>query len=1194
LLILKLLESPAQTNLNSGYVFEISQNGPQVLGRRPDCDLHLDHPNVSSEHAQFVAKDSGWYVEDLGSRNGTLINGRRLQPRSPKFCEQRLLCDGDQVTVGGFVFQADLQGHHFDPPAEPAKSVRAAATGEQENLKNEEEQGASREDQLATVLEHDATFEYQDADSPDGPIEPQDYAEASDNLEDDVATLLEHEKTFDSQVPQIPDELAVLVPPDSGFGSKPVETPPQPPVDKPDAGELEDLDQFVEPDFDRSMAAPGQGTPPTDPFLSDPDDAPIVAEPANPQRQGAASFVEELDQADHGRQADTFERDVSSYAIDDSQIVPVDGPLPGPDDVTLQPQQFAQADAAFEERQQTISQLGSKLRKAQLPDALWPKIQGHLDQLETIDWTSQPCSQLIKYLQILAALPWNRSSDAVFDLLEARTSLDRTHFGLSRVKRQLIDFLAARKLNPTGPRPILCLVGPMGVGKTSLARSVAKALGRKSIIVDCQQLSDESSILGRRRAETAATPGRVMDQIGRIKVNNPVIILDQLDKLDPSKTDVALILRDLMDRNKNRAFVDAYLDLPFDLSRAVFVATADFLDPVAVTLTENLETIEIPAYTENDKVQIARRHLIPRRLRANGLKAKDSKWFNTAVRRIISGYTREAGVSELEQQLELICRSLAARVAQKRGKARPAVIRPERISHWLGPAKYTPDAGTKPAGVIPTACCTRGGGDILYVEATAYPGQGQINLTGHPSTVMRETAQGVLSLLKSGAKAYHFDVAKVSNLDVHLHVPADALPNDAPSAGLAMYTALVSLLLDLPIKPHLTIAAQISLAGRMLPVGSLHERAVAAIRDEFKTMILPTANKPHVQELDQDVQRKLKFEFVDSVDQVVEMALGKRAVTQAIKQNLDHLADASATIEPADADTLQPSDSLGTFDAGGTLAPDKSPDIFYEAALKFVEDEVPTSQSPGMDQDVPLADQIVDWDDSPDLAPAPSAPPSEDLGWWADVTDEVSPKIPPGPEPETPQHEITPQPQAQPEPEAKPEPELKTKPEPEAKPPTKAKPEPKPKRKRKPKPEPYSGPTVKLKLFNVATLVSLLLGLLFGGLWARSYWVSDQVHLSSNVRHRQIISHYGCLTYTRADQPIEKKLHWEQNPLALDHGLDAVKRLWLFEKNGELYRYSVTFPYWLIAGPLLLIPLMRLIYYLRRGGRVPAPVEQRT
>ena len=559
-----------------------------------------------------------------------------------------------------------------------------------------------------------------------------------------------------------------------------------------------------------------------------------------------------------------------------------------------------------ESGEELVEQLRARLKEAKPPEKVMDEAERELKRLTSIHPASPEYSVLLSYLELLADLPWQKTSPDNLDLERARKVLDRDHHGLDKVKRRLIEYLAVRKLNPEGRGPILCLVGPPGVGKTSLGQSVANALGRQFARLSLGGIRDEAEIRGHRRTYIGSMPGRIIQELRRAATRNPVMMLDEVDKLGTDfRGDPASALLEVLDPRQNNSFMDRYLDVPFDLSHVLFICTANYMGNVPPALKDRMEVIEIPGYTDHDKARIATRYLVPRQLKENGLKRGQVKWTRPAIHKTIDDYTREAGVRELERQIGAVCRALAAEVAAKlpappadngksNGKTKGKVngksggnskprkpikftVDPDLVRKTLGPEKYFRELSTTDhtPGVVIGLAYTSVGGDILFVEATTYPGKGNILITGQLGEVMKESASAAMSLFKSRAAGFGYDAKQLAERDLHLHVPAGAVPKDGPSAGVAMFTAITSLLLQLPVKSKLAMTGEITLRGRVLPIGGVKEKTLAAARAGVQTVILPAENRRDMEEIDPAVAKKLDFVFVDDVDALLDAAIGK-------------------------------------------------------------------------------------------------------------------------------------------------------------------------------------------------------------------------------------------------------------------------------------------------------------------------------
>ncbi len=523
-----------------------------------------------------------------------------------------------------------------------------------------------------------------------------------------------------------------------------------------------------------------------------------------------------------------------------------------------------------------IAQLRKRLEEAKPPDEVLAQADRELKRLDVIPPASPEYSVIVSYVETIAELPWSKLSEDNLDLDQAQQILDRDHYDLEKVKRRLIEYLAVRKLNPRGHGPILCFLGPPGVGKTSLGQSIADALGRKFVRMSLGGIRDEAEIRGHRRTYIASMPGRIIQELRRAGTRNPVMMLDEIDKIGADfRGDPASALLEVLDPRQNNTFSDRYLDVPFDLSQVLFIATANYMDGVPEPLRDRMEVISLPGYTEREKLEIAKRYLVRRQLEENGLKPEQCEWQEEAFRRIINDYTHEAGVRELERQIGAVCRAVAAQVA--RGKTERVTVTPERVAELLGPAKYIRETKLKTSqpGVVTGLAYTPAGGEVLHIEAMRYPGKGNITLTGHIGEVMKESVQAALSLVRSRDGLIHAKPEDFRKMDIHVHVPAGAVPKDGPSAGIAMFTALASLFSNTPVRPDVAMTGEITLRGLVLPIGGLKEKSLAAMRAGISTVIIPKLNEKDLVDVPEEAKQKLKFIPVENVDEVLSAALEK-------------------------------------------------------------------------------------------------------------------------------------------------------------------------------------------------------------------------------------------------------------------------------------------------------------------------------
>ncbi|HVU07800.1 MAG TPA: endopeptidase La [Verrucomicrobiae bacterium] len=483
------------------------------------------------------------------------------------------------------------------------------------------------------------------------------------------------------------------------------------------------------------------------------------------------------------------------------------------------------------------------------------------------------------YLDWILSLPWEKSTEDKLDLKAAEKILDEQHFGLTKVKDRLLEFLAVIKRKKQIKGPILCLVGPPGVGKTSLGKSVADALGRKFARISLGGMRDEAEIRGHRRTYVGAMPGRIIQTLRRIESRNPVILLDEIDKIGSDfRGDPAAALLEVLDPAQNNTFTDHYLDLPFDLSRVLFIATANWLEPIHAALRDRLEVIELPSYTESEKLQIAKRYLVPRQIEEHGLTRRDMKISDSALRALIREYTREAGVRQLEREIAALARKAARKIVSRNGAAATITLDAKQLKDYLGYAPFISETAEKITeyGIATGLAWTPVGGDVLFIEATRMRGRGNLLLTGSLGDVMKESAQTAMSYLRSQAKKLDVDLGEYGKFDIHIHVPAGATPKDGPSAGVTLVTALASLLTKRRVKSDFAMTGEISLRGRVLRVGGIKEKVLAASRFGIKQVILPEQNKSDWLDVPAEVRAKLKVHFVRQISEVLQLALAAK------------------------------------------------------------------------------------------------------------------------------------------------------------------------------------------------------------------------------------------------------------------------------------------------------------------------------
>ncbi|MGO8926695.1 MAG: endopeptidase La [Limisphaerales bacterium] len=526
-----------------------------------------------------------------------------------------------------------------------------------------------------------------------------------------------------------------------------------------------------------------------------------------------------------------------------------------------------------------IRMLREKIEQTPLPPEPKQVATQELERLQQMPPAAAEYGVSRHYLDWILSLPWMKETEDKIDLAEAERILNEQHFGLTKVKDRLLEFLAVIKRRKQIKGPILCLVGPPGVGKTSLGRSVAEALGRKFARISLGGMRDEAEIRGHRRTYVGALPGRIIQTLRRVESRNPVFMLDELDKVGADfRGDPAAALLEVLDPAQNNTFTDHYLDLPFDLSRVLFLTTANWLEPVHPALRDRLEVIELPSYTESEKLQIAKRYLLPRQLEEHGLTKQDVRIPDATLRRVIHDYTREAGVRQLERELAALSRKATRRIVSDGHVGKPLVMAPESLKDYLGAAKFVNETAEtiKEFGIATGLAWTPVGGEILFIEATRMPGKGGLLLTGSLGEVMKESAQTAVSYLRSQAKALGIDLADYAKYDLHIHVPAGATPKDGPSAGVTVVAALASLLARRRVRSDVAMTGEISLRGRVMRVGGIKEKVLAAARFGIKQVILPEQNRADWSEVPEEVRLKLKVHFIRHISELLPLALREK------------------------------------------------------------------------------------------------------------------------------------------------------------------------------------------------------------------------------------------------------------------------------------------------------------------------------
>jgi ATP-dependent Lon protease len=542
-----------------------------------------------------------------------------------------------------------------------------------------------------------------------------------------------------------------------------------------------------------------------------------------------------------------------------------------------------------------LAELDQAIAKAHMPDEVEAHARKELKRLERMSEASPEHGMVRTYLDWLVALPWSQADAEDIDIERARRVLDEDHYGLEKVKRRILEYLAVRKLNPQGRSPILCFVGPPGVGKTSLGQSVARALGLKFVRASLGGVHDEAEIRGHRRTYIGALPGNIIQGLRKAGTRNPVFMLDEIDKLGASfQGDPASALLEVLDPEQNSTFRDNYLGQPFDLSHVLFVATANVLDTIPGPLRDRMEIIELTGYTEEEKLEIAKRYLVSRQLKANGLKPEQASVSDEALARLIREYTRESGCRSLERQIGALLRRAAMRIAE--GQAQSVRFEAQDLAEVLGPTRFENEVAqrTSVPGVATGLAWTPVGGDILFVETARMPGNGKLILTGQLGDVMKESAQAALSLVKAQAGELGIDPKLFDQSDIHVHVPAGAIPKDGPSAGVAMFISLASLLKQRPVRPDVAMTGEISLRGLVLPVGGIKEKTIAAARAGIRKVILPARNRRDLEDIPQSARSMLELVWVERVSEALEVALAPSADTQKARERQAQRPEKSA------------------------------------------------------------------------------------------------------------------------------------------------------------------------------------------------------------------------------------------------------------------------------------------------------------
>ncbi|MBN2840959.1 MAG: endopeptidase La, partial [Coriobacteriia bacterium] len=529
----------------------------------------------------------------------------------------------------------------------------------------------------------------------------------------------------------------------------------------------------------------------------------------------------------------------------------------------------------FDEMQAEVDEYKDKIAAAGMPEAVAEKALKELGRLEKMPQAAVETGVIRTYLDWLVGLPWQVSDEEKLDLLEAQGILDEDHYGLEKVKERVLEYLAVHKLTDHMRGPILCFVGPPGVGKTSIGKSIARALNRKFIRMSLGGVRDEAEIRGHRRTYVGALPGRIIQSISQTGSNNPVFMMDEIDKVGADfRGDPTSALLEVLDPEQNNSFQDHYLEVPFDLSDVMFITTANLLDPIPPALKDRMEVIHFPGYTEDEKLQIARTYLVPKQLKEHGLRPGLLGISDAALREIIRRHTREAGVRNLERQIAAICRQVARKVVE--GVEGKTSVTGRNVHDYLGPAKFSFGLAEKKdeVGVATGLVWTEVGGDVIFIEATKMKGKGGLTLTGQLGDVMKESAQAAVSWIRANAPSLGIDSAFAEEYDLHIHVPAAAIPKDGPSAGITMAVALASVLTGRKVRRHIAMTGEITLRGRVLPIGGLKEKLLAAHRAGIRTVLIPEENVRDLELVPEHVRTDMEIVSVSRMDEVLERAFG--------------------------------------------------------------------------------------------------------------------------------------------------------------------------------------------------------------------------------------------------------------------------------------------------------------------------------
>lgn len=529
-----------------------------------------------------------------------------------------------------------------------------------------------------------------------------------------------------------------------------------------------------------------------------------------------------------------------------------------------------------DERAEDISEYMEKIRKARMPAPALKESEKQLSRLEQMHPDSSEATIIRTYIDWLVELPWSKSTKDLIDIKAAKEVLDERHYGLAPVKDRILEYLSVRKLNPKKKGQILCFVGPPGVGKTSLGQAISSAMKRKFFRMSLGGIRDEAEIRGHRRTYIGSMPGRILQGLSQCKSNNPVFMMDEVDKIGVDfRGDPASALLEALDPEQNVGFVDHFVNMPFDLSKVLFILTANITDTIPSALLDRMEVIQLPGYTEEEKTAIAQKYLFPRQLLDNGLTEQDLSVSPAALERIITQYTSEAGLRNLERELAALCRKVARKIAE--GDKGRFTISCGNLHKYLGPPRFIPelDQEESQVGLATGLAWTQVGGEVLYIEVSLIDGKGELIITGQIGDVMQESARAALTFARSRRKALGIDKKVFENTDIHIHVPAGAIPKDGPSAGISMTTALISALTNRPVDRLVAMTGEISLRGRILPIGGLREKSIGALRAGITTIIIPEKNKSDLMEIPKTVLKKIRFMPVSTIDDALEIAIGK-------------------------------------------------------------------------------------------------------------------------------------------------------------------------------------------------------------------------------------------------------------------------------------------------------------------------------